>query len=41
VQEAGASVVGVAVLLELSSLGGRGLLEGAHPDVPVHALLTY
>ena len=41
VQEAGASVVGVAVLLELSSLGGRDLLEGAHPDVPVHALLTY
>ena len=41
VQQAGASVVAVSVLLELESLRGRAALADAHPDVPVHALLTY
>ena len=41
VQDAGAELVGFAVLLELASLGGRAVLEAGHPGVPVHALLTY
>jgi adenine phosphoribosyltransferase len=41
VQLAGAQVVAVSVLLELTALGGRRALEAAHPDVPVHALLPY
>ena len=41
VQQAGAELVGFSVLLELAPLGGRGLLQRAHPGVPVHALLTY
>ena len=41
VQQAGAEVVGISVLLELSSLSGRTALWQAHPDVPVHALLPY
>ena len=41
VQQAGAEVVAVSVLLELCSLGGRATLSAAHPDVPVHALLSY
>jgi adenine phosphoribosyltransferase len=36
VQRSGATVTGIAVLIELSFLGGRGKL----PDVPVSALLT-
>ena len=36
VQRSGATVAGIAVLLELSFLGGRGRL----PDLPVNALLT-
>jgi adenine phosphoribosyltransferase len=41
VEQAGAEVVGVSVLLELCSLDGRAALSAAHPDVPVHALLPY
>ena len=41
VQQAGAEVVAISVLLELGSLGGRSALAAAHPDVPVHALLSY
>ena len=41
VQEAGAELIGFAVLLELASLRGRALLEAEHPGVPVHALLVY
>jgi len=41
VQQVGAEVVGISVLLELCSLGGRTALSVAHPDVPVHALLPY
>lgn len=41
VQEAGADLIGFAVLLELASLRGRALLEAEHPGVPVHALLVY
>ena len=41
VQQAGAEVVAISVLLELGSLGGRSALAAAHPDVPVHALLPY
>jgi adenine phosphoribosyltransferase len=40
VQEAGAELVGVSVLLELTALGGRALLAQAHPGVPVTSLLT-
>ena len=41
VADAGAELVGFAVLLELASLGGRAHLEDQHPGVPLHALLTY
>jgi adenine phosphoribosyltransferase len=41
VQAAGAEVVGLAVLMELAFLGGRTTLAGAHPELDVHALLTY
>ncbi len=41
VETAGGSVVGLSVLLELESLGGRAALAQAHPGLPVHALLTY
>ncbi|MEX2289917.1 MAG: adenine phosphoribosyltransferase [Mycobacteriales bacterium] len=41
VEQAGAEVVGLSVLLELSFLGGRAGLAGAHPGFDVHALLTY
>jgi adenine phosphoribosyltransferase len=41
VQQAGAEVVALSVLLELGSLQGRAALAAAHPDVPVHALLSY
>jgi adenine phosphoribosyltransferase len=37
IERAGATVAGVAVLLELSFLGGRETLKG----VPTHALLTF
>jgi adenine phosphoribosyltransferase len=40
VREAGAVVVGLSVLLELSFLEGRALLARAEPDLDVHALLT-
>jgi adenine phosphoribosyltransferase len=36
VQQAGATVIGIAVLMELSFLAGRAAL----PDVPVSSLLT-
>jgi len=39
-QEAGAEVVGVSVLLEIESLPGRELLAAEHPDLVVRALLT-
>ena len=41
VEQAGAEVVGLSVLLELTFLGGRALLADAHPDFDVHALLGY
>ncbi len=41
VEEAGAEVVGLSVLLELDALGGRRALADAHPGFDVHALLTY
>jgi adenine phosphoribosyltransferase len=41
VQQAGAEVVAISVLLELRTLGGRDALSAGHPDVPVHALLPY
>lgn len=41
VEQAGAVVVGLSVLLELEALGGRRALADAHPDFHVHALLTY
>lgn len=40
VQAAGATAVGVTVLLELSFLGGRTHLAAAHPGLDVHALLA-
>ena len=41
VEQAGAEVVGLSVLLELGFLGGRDALAGEHPGFDVHALLTY
>ena len=41
VEQAGAEVVGLSVLLELDALGGRRALADAHPGFDVHALLTY
>jgi adenine phosphoribosyltransferase len=41
VEQAGAEVVGLSVLLELAFLGGRATLAGEHPGFDVHALLTY
>jgi adenine phosphoribosyltransferase len=41
VQQAGAEVVCISVLLELCSLRGRAALAAAHPEVPVSALLPY
>lgn len=41
VEQAGAVVVGLSVLLELEALGGRRALADAHPGFDVHALLTY
>ena len=41
VEEAGAEVVGLSVLLELAFLGGRSALSAEHPGFDVHALLTY
>jgi adenine phosphoribosyltransferase len=41
VLQGGAELVGFAVLLELTALGGRAVLETRHPGVPVHTLLTY
>jgi len=41
VEQAGAELVGVSVLLELTALGGRDLLAQAHAGVPVSALLAY
>ncbi|MCW2621441.1 MAG: apt [Frankiales bacterium] len=40
VADAGAVAVGFAVLMELTLLAGREALEGAAPEVPVHALLA-
>jgi adenine phosphoribosyltransferase len=40
VTAAGASPVGLSVLLELSFLGGRAAVATAHPDLDVHALVT-
>ena len=40
VRACGAEAVGVAVLLELTFLGGRARLGRDAPDVPVHTLLT-
>jgi adenine phosphoribosyltransferase len=41
VREAGARPVGLSVLLELGFLGGRAVVERAHPDLDVHTLLAY
>jgi adenine phosphoribosyltransferase len=41
VEQAGAEVVGLSVLLELDFLGGRLALGREHPGFDVHALLTY
>ena len=41
VEQTGAEVVGLSVLLELSFLRGRELLSAAHPGFDVHALLAY
>jgi adenine phosphoribosyltransferase len=41
VEQAGAQVVGLSVLLELTFLSGRKALAGEHPGFDVHALLTY
>jgi adenine phosphoribosyltransferase len=41
VEQAGAQVVGLSVLLELSFLGGRAALAAEHEGLDVHALLTY
>ena len=41
VEQAGATVVGLSVLLELTFLGGRAALAAEHPDFDVHALLAY
>lgn len=41
VSQAGATVVGLSVLMELTFLGGRDALAGTAPDLPVHALLAY
>jgi adenine phosphoribosyltransferase len=38
---AGATPVGLSVLMELSFLGGRAALAASHPDLDVHTLLTY
>jgi adenine phosphoribosyltransferase len=41
VEEAGAEVVGLSVLLELTFLSGRAALAKEHPGLDVHALLAY
>jgi adenine phosphoribosyltransferase len=41
VEQAGAEVVGLSVLLELTFLGGRAALAADHPGFDVHALLSY
>ncbi len=41
VEQDGGQVVGLSVLLELGFLGGRATLAGAHPQLPVHALLAF
>ena len=41
VEQAGAEVVGLSVLLELTFLRGRAAVAADHPDVDVHALLSY
>ena len=41
VEQAGAQVVGLSVLLELTFLGGRAALAAEHESFDVHALLTY
>ena len=41
VDRAGARVVGLSVLMELTFLGGRATLEGSAPDLPLHVLLAY
>ena len=41
VEQAGAEVVGLSVLLELTFLDGRAALSADHPGFDVHALLSY
>ena len=41
VQAAGAQLVGLSVLLELTFLGGRAAFSAEHPGIHVHALLSY
>ena len=41
VRAAGAEPVGLSVLLELCFLDGRAVMSREHPDVDVHALLSY
>ena len=41
VRAAGAVPVGLSVLMELTFLPGRATVAAAHPDLDVHALLSY
>ncbi|HVM26815.1 MAG TPA: adenine phosphoribosyltransferase [Mycobacteriales bacterium] len=41
VEQAGAVPVGLSILLELTFLQGRQTVARSHPDLDVHALLTY
>jgi len=41
VEQAGAQVVGLSVLLELAFLDGRATMTAEHPGFDVHALVTY
>jgi adenine phosphoribosyltransferase len=40
IQEAGATISSIVVLLEIASLGGRSRIASAFPDVTIHALVT-
>jgi adenine phosphoribosyltransferase len=39
-EQAGADVVGAAVLVDLAALGGRDRIAAARPDLPLHAVYT-
>jgi adenine phosphoribosyltransferase len=40
IQEAGATISSIVVLLEIASLGGRLRIASVFPDVTIHALVT-